>query len=226
GVSALLVEEGGSALSYAELGDYATDTVPERALVTDGGDREDPSEDDADLSDESVDDAGIGHEPNDDPADEPNLGDSSDEPADDSGAAAHTGQTGTNASQTQTVPQGRNDSDSVLAAFVSFFIIPGLGHFLVDGKKDRGVAVLLFYLAWVFVGWRMIFFGSMIVLFVVGSILSIFTLGFGMLITLLWPIIALIISVGEVVIRSFAAIDAYQHSEYMDRVTGKVDEYR
>lgn len=121
-------------------------------------------------------------------------------------------------SASATVSGGGDSSESVAAALLSF-VIPGAGNFL-NGQSERGTMILVLWIAWLVVGWG-------IGLFVLGGILtfviSIFTFGIG---ALLWPILALVALIVEFVIHVIAAIDAYNQSEIVDRVTVRAENVR
>lgn len=109
--------------------------------------------------------------------------------------------------------QTTNDSneDAVLAGLVSF-LIPGLGN-LINGQTDRGVVILVIWILWLVVGWG-------IGLFVIGSIVGVFTLGIG------FVLIGLVVGLMEFLIHVLAAVDAYRGSQVVDNVTGKVNQVR
>ena len=106
------------------------------------------------------------------------------------------------------------ENGSALAAIVSF-IVPGLGH-VVNGDNERGAIIFLVYMAWVFLAWGIGFF-------LIGTFISVITLGLGFIVQIL---IALVLVPVDIIFHVVAAIDAYQRSDMVDKVTVKVDELR
>ena len=110
--------------------------------------------------------------------------------------------------------EGGSSEDSILAALVSFFI-PGIGN-VINGDTDRGLVIFVVWVVWLIVAWGIGFF-------VVGSIITVITFGFGIIIQ---GLIGLVLGLIELVIHIIAAIDAYRRSEIVDNVTVKVDQVR
>lgn len=115
--------------------------------------------------------------------------------------------------QPSTVEVTRGDN-AALAAIVSFFI-PGVGN-MINGDTDRGVTILLLYIAWTVLAWGIGFF-------LIGTAITVLTLGIGAIIQIL---IGLVLAPIDLAIHVLAAVDAYQRSEFVDKVTVKVDKLR
>ena len=161
----------------------------------------------------------VGREPD----DQPTVPGSSTE-TDDTQAADATGASSAGATveqersgdsvETTVEREGGSSEDSILAALVSFFI-PGIGN-MINGDTDRGLVIFVVWVIWLVVVWGIDFF-------IVGSIITVITLGFGIIIQ---GLLGLVLGLIELVVHIIAAIDAYRRSEIVDNVTVKVDQVR
>lgn len=110
---------------------------------------------------------------------------------------------------------GETHADGDILAAIASFFIPGVGN-MINGDTERGGIVLAVYIAWTVLAWG-------VIVFVIGSIITLVTFGLGAIIQAL---IAMVLLLPELAIHVVAALDAYQGSDIVDRVVDKVNEYR
>lgn len=110
------------------------------------------------------------------------------------------------------------NSDPLLASIVSFFV-PGVGN-IINGQNERGMTIFILWAVWFF-GIGVVGIG--IFGFFISTILAVFTLGIS---TLLWFVLIGIFSLLEIGFHIIAAIDAYEQSDIVEKMTVPVNEIR
>ena len=150
------------------------------------------------------------------PADAEATGAGSDWQPDDDPTATGTddGTTATETDDGSAEVEVTREENSAAAAIVSF-LLPGVGN-MMNGDTDRGIVILVLWVVWLVLAWGIGFF-------LIGGLITLVTFGLG---GILWILIGLVLTPLELAIHVLAAVDAYQGSEIVDKVTVKVDEVR